>query len=127
MNPQGDAIMVFHPPEVTVRRAIGRSGTSAFARINILRLLQQSVLAIYVDEFERKRLGELRDHSPTFVGALQASVMSLHSDRTRPNPDLPPGIDPRTFGGVHPERGADRPSVIRQPSPTPVITTPRSR
>ena len=33
-----------------------------------------------------------RDRSHTFAGALQASVMSLHGDRTRPNPDLPPGI-----------------------------------
>jgi hypothetical protein len=32
------------------------------------------------------------DRSHTFVGALQASGMGLHSDRTRPNPDLPPGM-----------------------------------
>ena len=36
-------------------------------------------------------------------------------------------FDPRTHGGVYPERSANSPSEIRQHSPTPVIAAPRSK
>jgi hypothetical protein len=63
---------------------------------------------------------------------MQTTTVASRVRNVRPSPprntltSVVGQLDPRTGGGVYAARRAAGPSVTRQPSPTPVMTAPRS-